>query len=74
MFPAAALLERQMVVFCPNIGVLSAAVLSLIPLMRPFAWQSLLLPVLPVQDKMLDLLEAPVPFILGIKVRQGRHC
>lgn len=54
--------------FCPNIGVLSASVLSLIPLMRPFAWQSLLLPVLPVQDKMLDLLEAPVPFILGIKV------
>ena len=58
-----------MAVFCPNIGVLSASVLSLIPLMRPFAWQSLLLPVLPVQDKMLDLLEAPVPFILGIRVR-----
>jgi hypothetical protein len=57
-----------MVVFCPNIGILSAVVLSLIPLMRPFAWQSLLLPILPVQDKMLDLLEAPVPFILGVKV------
>ena len=69
--PAAALLERQMVVFCPNIGVLSAAVLALVPLMRPFAWQSLLLPVLPVQEKMLDLLEAPVPFIFGIKVRKG---
>ncbi len=65
---AAALLERQMVVFCPNMGVLSAAVLALVPLMRPFAWQSLLLPVLPVQEKMLDLLEAPVPFIFGIKV------
>lgn len=57
-----------MVVFCPNIGILSAVVLSLIPLMRPFAWQSLLLPILPVQDKMLDLLEAPVPFIVGVKV------
>lgn len=66
--PSAALLERQMVVFCPNIGILSAVVLSLIPLMRPFAWQSLLLPILPVQDKMLDILEAPVPFILGVKV------
>lgn len=65
---AATLLERQMVVFCPNIGILSAVVLSLIPLMRPFAWQSLLLPILPVQDKMLDLLEAPVPFIVGVKV------
>ena len=57
-----------MVVFCPNIGILSAVVLSIIPLMRPFAWQSLLLPILPVQDSMLDILEAPVPFILGVKV------
>lgn len=61
-----------MVVFCPNIGILSAVVLSIIPLMRPFAWQSLLLPILPVQDSMLDILEAPVPFILGVKVR-GNH-
>ena len=61
-----------MVVFCPNIGILSAVVLSLIPLMRPFAWQSLLLPILPVQDKMLDLLEAPVPFIVGVKVSPFR--
>ena len=59
-----------MVVFCPNIGILSAVVLSIIPLMRPFAWQSLLLPILPVQDSMLDILEAPVPFILGVKVRE----
>ena len=62
-----------MVVFCPNIGILSAVVLSLVPLMRPFAWQSLLLPILPVQDKMLDLLEAPVPFILGVKVGVFLH-
>ena len=61
-----------MVVFCPNIGILSAVVLSIIPLMRPFAWQSLLLPILPVQDSMLDILEAPVPFILGVKVRDDR--
>ena len=60
-----------MVVFCPNIGILSAVVLSIIPLMRPFAWQSLLLPILPVQDSMLDILEAPVPFILGVKVRDN---
>ena len=57
-----------MVLFCPNIGLLSTAVLSLVPLIRPFAWQSLLLPILPALDKMLDLLEAPVPFILGVQV------
>eukprot|EP00884_Botryococcus_braunii_P008865 jgi/Botrbrau1/17980/Bobra.50_1s0069.1 len=58
-----------MVVFCPNIGVLSTVVLALIPLLRPFSWQSLLLPVLPTLEKMLDLLEAPVPFILGVQYK-----
>ncbi|XP_039132612.1 uncharacterized protein LOC120269339 isoform X1 [Dioscorea cayenensis subsp. rotundata] len=62
---AGALLEKQMVVICPNLGVLSATVLSIIPMLRPFAWQSLLLPVLP--RKMLEFLDAPVPFIVGIQ-------
>ncbi|XP_042509059.1 uncharacterized protein LOC122084685 isoform X2 [Macadamia integrifolia] len=59
------LLEKQVVVVCPNLGVLSATVLSLIPMIRPFEWQSLLLPVLP--RKMLEFLDAPVPFIVGIQ-------
>ncbi|XP_068657945.1 uncharacterized protein [Aristolochia californica] len=56
------LLEKQVVVICPNLGILSATVLSIIPIIRPFHWQSLLLPVLP--QKMHDFLDAPVPFIL----------
>ncbi|XP_024626920.1 uncharacterized protein [Medicago truncatula] len=59
------LLEKQVVIVCPNLGVLSAVVLSLIPLIRPFQWQSLLLPVLPA--KMIDFLDAPVPYIVGIQ-------
>ncbi|KAK3013808.1 hypothetical protein RJ639_009734 [Escallonia herrerae] len=59
------LLEKQVVIECQNLGILSAIVLSLIPMIRPFEWQSLLLPVLP--GKMLDLLDAPVPFIVGIQ-------
>ncbi|KAL3517750.1 hypothetical protein ACH5RR_020339 [Cinchona calisaya] len=59
------LLEKQVVVVCPNLGVLSAVVLSLIPIIRPFQWQSLFLPILP--DKMLDFLDAPVPFIVGVQ-------
>lgn len=62
---AGVLLEKQVVVVCPNLGVLSAAVLSLVPMIRPFQWQSLLLPVLP--RKMLDFLDAPVPYIVGIQ-------
>jgi len=60
------LLEKQLVLFCPNIGLLSTCVLSLIPLLRPFTWQSLLLPVLP--DNLLKFLEAPVPFVIGVQV------
>ncbi|KAL0437318.1 UNVERIFIED_CONTAM: DENN domain-containing protein 5B, partial [Sesamum radiatum] len=59
------LLEKQVVVLCPNLGVLSAVVLSLIPIIRPFEWQSLFLPILP--GKMVDFLDAPVPFIAGIQ-------
>ncbi|KAL6901851.1 hypothetical protein ACP4OV_004727 [Aristida adscensionis] len=58
------MLEKQIVVLCPNLGVLSAIVLSVIPIIRPFQWQSLLLPVLP--GKLTDFLDAPVPFIVGI--------
>ena len=65
-FLTAALLERQMVLFCPNVGLLSGVALSLIPLLLPFSWQSLLLPVMPATPSRLDLLEAPVPFVVGI--------
>ncbi|RZC85956.1 hypothetical protein C5167_026622 [Papaver somniferum] len=62
---AAALLEKQIVVVCSNLGILSALVLSIIPLIQPFRWQSLLMPVLP--NDMLDFLDAPVPYIVGVK-------
>lgn len=60
----AVLLERQIVVFEANIAYLSAIVLSLQPLLAPFTWQSLLLPIVPVEKQ--DLLEAPVPFVIGM--------
>ncbi|XP_021763330.1 uncharacterized protein LOC110728033 isoform X1 [Chenopodium quinoa] len=59
------LLEKQVVVYGSNLGVLSAVVLSIIPMIRPFEWQSLFLSILPV--KMLDFLDAPVPYIVGLK-------
>nr|XP_029119404.1 uncharacterized protein LOC105041831 isoform X3 [Elaeis guineensis] len=62
---AGALLEKQIVIVCSNLGILSAAVLSVIPLIRPYQWQSLLMPILP--NDMLDFLDAPVPYIVGIK-------
>ncbi|KAK4265627.1 hypothetical protein QN277_026653 [Acacia crassicarpa] len=64
-FFAGALLEKQIVVVCANLGILSASVLSIIPLIRPYQWQSLLMPVLP--NDMLDFLDAPVPYVVGVK-------
>lgn len=49
-----------MVVFCPNIGVLCGVVLSLVPMLLPFCWQSLLLPVLPATQSRLEIMEVCV--------------
>ncbi|EPS65939.1 hypothetical protein M569_08837, partial [Genlisea aurea] len=65
---AGALLEKQIMVVCSNLGVLSAIILSIIPLIRPYQWQSLLMPVLP--NDILDFLDAPVPYVVGVK-KQG---
>ncbi|OEL32340.1 hypothetical protein BAE44_0006642 [Dichanthelium oligosanthes] len=62
---AAALLEKQILIVCSNLGMLSASVLSIIPLIRPYQWQSLLIPVLPID--MMDFLDAPVPYIVGVQ-------
>ncbi|KAK7388254.1 hypothetical protein VNO78_23065 [Psophocarpus tetragonolobus] len=64
-FFAGVLLEKQIVVVCSNLGILSALVLSVIPLIQPYRWQSLLMPVLP--NDMLEFLDAPVPYVVGIK-------
>ncbi|OIV99727.1 hypothetical protein TanjilG_26065 [Lupinus angustifolius] len=68
-FFAGVLLEKQIVVVCSNLGILSALVLSVIPLIRPYQWQSLLMPVLP--NDMLEFLDAPVPFVVGIKKKNS---
>lgn len=59
------LLEKQVVVFCPTLGVLSGVVWSMAPLILPFIWQSVTFPVMP--SSMLEFLDAPVPFIAGIQ-------
>eukprot|EP01104_Vermistella_antarctica_P017842 TRINITY_DN6419_c0_g1_i1.p1 TRINITY_DN6419_c0_g1~~TRINITY_DN6419_c0_g1_i1.p1 ORF type:complete len:951 (+),score=205.05 TRINITY_DN6419_c0_g1_i1:189-3041(+) len=65
----ACLLERSVVVSCSNLGILSAAIMAMIPLLYPYVWQSVLLPILP--ERLYDLLEAPVPFIVGVTSLSG---
>lgn len=58
------LLERKVVLLSSNIRYLSALVLSFPPLIRPFLYQSVIIPALPV--KMHNFLDAPVPFVVGL--------
>lgn len=46
-------------------GILTSVVLAFATLLRPFEWASLFLPIVP--DCLLDCLQAPVPYILGVQ-------
>lgn len=61
---SAILLERKVVVCCKRLRFLSALVLSLPPLLRPFLYQSVIIPMLP--QTLPHLLEAPVPYVIGV--------
>ena len=61
---SAVLLEKQILFVSPNLGLLSTVAMSMIAMMRPLHWQGLYAPVLP--GRMMDLLDAPVPFIFGV--------
>jgi len=61
---SAIFLERQVIVYCKNLRFLSTLVLSIFPLLRPFVYQSIVIPMLP--HNLPHLLEAPVPYVIGI--------
>ena len=58
------LLEKQIVFVSKNLGCLSACVLSWLPLLRPYVFQGVVIPILPVE--MFEYLDAPVPILMGI--------
>ena len=63
------LLERQVAVVCSSLEVMSAAVMALPQLIRPLQWQSVMLPVLP--ESLKTILEAPVPYVVGVQRKTG---
>eukprot|EP01113_Clastostelium_recurvatum_P009386 TRINITY_DN14519_c0_g1_i2.p1 TRINITY_DN14519_c0_g1~~TRINITY_DN14519_c0_g1_i2.p1 ORF type:complete len:609 (-),score=165.40 TRINITY_DN14519_c0_g1_i2:42-1868(-) len=58
------LLERKICFYCDNLRVLSSALLSWITLIRPFVYQSIIIPLLP--SSLYTMLESPVPFLIGV--------
>jgi len=59
----ASLLEKKIAIVCEDLRILSSLVFSFIPLLRPFIYQSVIIPILPA--KLNSLVDAPVPFIIG---------
>ena len=47
-----------------DVGTLTSAVLAIIPMIRPYEYQSVFMPFVP--ESMEDVMDAPVPFLLGV--------
>jgi hypothetical protein len=64
---SAILLEKKILFVCPNLRKLSSIVLAWTILLRPFHYQSKVIPIL--TTKLESFLEAPCPFIIGMLAR-----
>lgn len=58
------LCERKVVIHSPNLRILSSVVLGWAALIRPFVYQSVLIPILP--ESLFTMISAPVPFLVGV--------
>jgi len=58
------LLEHSIVFVSKNANLLTSAILGCCALISPFKWEHPIIPIVPY--KMLELLEAPVPFLVGM--------
>jgi hypothetical protein len=66
------LLERCTVFVSKDLSLLSSTVLGFCNLLYPFKWEHIVIPIVP--DICLEMLEAPVPFIMGVpkSIEEGR--
>jgi len=58
------LLERSTIFVSKNLSLLSSTILAFCGLLSPFKWEHIVIPIVP--NICLEMLEAPVPFIMGI--------
>eukprot|EP00026_Physarum_polycephalum_P003351 Phypoly_transcript_03361.p1 GENE.Phypoly_transcript_03361~~Phypoly_transcript_03361.p1 ORF type:complete len:700 (+),score=107.38 Phypoly_transcript_03361:131-2230(+) len=55
--------EQSVLVVCKQPGVLSAVIITLVSLLKPFYWQCAIVPILP--KKLMSAIDSPVPFFMG---------
>ena len=63
------LTEAKVVLQARQPHVLTMAAETLSALLFPFSWQHVYIPILPA--RLLDILQAPVPFLIGIEAQHG---
>jgi hypothetical protein len=80
MLLSCVLREGQVVMMCPILSRLSSCMLGLLPLLQPFSWPHLQLPVTPLAPLVMEagqearvlgfqFLQATCPFLLGFPVK-----
>ena len=66
------LLERSVVVYGKNEGMVTSITTALISLIGPFKWEGVFIPLLPTSAR--EIFDAPVPFVLGIYTSHTLLC
>lgn len=62
---AGILQEYQVVLVSRQVSIISAVVMGIIPLMRPYVWQGTFIPVVPLSLE--ECIHSPMPYIMGIQ-------
>ena len=62
---AAALQECQVLIVSHQTSIISALVMGMIPLMRPYVWQGTFIPVIP--SSLDECVHSPMPYIMGVQ-------
>lgn len=62
---AAALQECQVLIISHQTSIISALVMGMIPLMRPYVWQGTFIPVIP--SSLDECMHSPMPYIMGVQ-------
>lgn len=62
---SALLLDFQVVIVGSNLGLVTSCILSLDLLTKPFNFSGSIIPILPVKQNFLELLNSPIPYLIG---------
>lgn len=58
-------LDAQVLIIGKSLHEVTSAVHALVTLIKPFTFQGNVIPILPVKDEFMELLNSPTPFIIG---------